>query len=103
MATERVTTRSDGVTSERTVERDGGGTTYVQRGGSGVGAVVIGIALLALVAIVAFFMLNANRNDALRTDAVTSAASTVANSTADAAKSVGNAADNAAGAVNPKP
>jgi hypothetical protein len=101
MATEKVTTRSDGVTSERTVERDGGGTTYVDRGGSGIGGLVIGIAALALVAIIAFFLLNANRNDALRTDAVTSAASTVADSTASAAKSVGNAADNAAGAVNP--
>jgi hypothetical protein len=101
MATEKVTTRSDGVTSERTVERDGGGTTYVDRGGSGIGGLVIGIAALALVAIIAFFLLNANRNDALRTDAVTSAASTVADSTASPAKSVGNAADNAAGAVNP--
>jgi hypothetical protein len=101
MATEKVTTRSDGVTSERTVERDGGGTTYVDRGGSGMGALVISIAVLALVAIIAFFLLNANRNNALRTDAVTSAASTVADSTANAAKNVGNAADNAAGAVNP--
>jgi hypothetical protein len=102
MATERVTTRSDGVTNERTVERDGGGPAYVERSsGPGAGAVIVGIALLALVAIVAFFLMNANHNDALRTDAVTSAASTVANSTSDAAKSVGNAADNAAGAVNP--
>ena len=46
------------------MERDGGGTTYVERGGSGVGGVIIGIAVLALVAIVAFFLLSANRNDA---------------------------------------
>ena len=101
MATERVTTRSDGTTTERVIERNGGGTTYVDRGGSGVGGVIIGIAILALVAIAAFFMLNANRNDALRTDAVTSAASSVANSTSNAANSVSNAADNAAQAVNP--
>jgi hypothetical protein len=95
MATERVT--------ERVVDRDAGGTTYVDNGGggSGVGGVIIGIALLALVAIVAFFLLNANRNDALRTNAVTSAASTVADSTATAAKSVGDAADTAAQSVNP--
>ena len=95
MATERVT-REDG---DRVVERE----TYVDRGGPGVGGVIIGIAVLALVAIVAFFLLNANHNDAIRTNAVTSAASTVANSTSDAARSVGNAAQDAAGAVNPAP
>jgi hypothetical protein len=102
MATERVTERSDGVVSERTVERGGGGTTYVERGGgSGVGGVIIGIAVLALVAIVAFFLLQSNRNDAIRTDAVTNAASSVADSASSAAQGVTNAADNAASAVNP--
>ena len=101
MASERVTTRDDGTTTERVVERDGGGTTYVDRGGSGVGGIIIGIAVLALVAIVAFFLLNANRNDAMRTNAVTSAASSVADSASGAAQSVGNAANNAANSVNP--
>ena len=101
MATERVTERSDGMTNERVVERDGGGTTYVDRGGSGIGGVIIGVAVLALVAIVAFFLLQSNRNDAIRTDAVTSAASSVADSASNAASSVDNAANNAAGAVNP--
>jgi hypothetical protein len=101
MATERVTTRSDGTTTERTVERDGGGTTYVDRGGFGVSGVIIGIAVLALVAIVAFFLLNASRNDTLRTTAVTGAASSVADSAAGAAQSVGNAASNAADSVAP--
>jgi hypothetical protein len=98
MASERVTTRNDGLTTERVVERnDGGGTTYVDRGGGmGIGGVIVGVAILALVAIVAFFLLNANRNDALRTDAVTSAASSVANSTANAASNVSNAAQDAA-------
>jgi hypothetical protein len=95
MATERVT--------ERVVDREGGSTTYVDNGrGSGISGVIIGIAVLALVAIVAFFLLNANRNDAMRTDAVTSAASTVADSTATAAQDVGNAANNAAKSVNPQ-
>ena len=101
MATERVTERSDGLTSERVVERDGGGTTYVERGGSGLGGVIIGIAVLALVAIVAFFLLQTSRNDALETQAVTGAASSVAESVGSAAGSVSNAADNAAGAVTP--
>ena len=92
MATERVTERSDGVTSERVIERDAGGaTTYVDKGGSGMGAVLIGIAVLALVAIVAFFLLQSNRNEAIRTDAVTSAASSVADSAAGAAESVSDA------------
>lgn len=95
MATERVT--------ERVVSGDGGGTTYIDtgKGGSGMGAVIIGIAVLALVAIVAFFLLNANNNDAIRTNAVTSAASSVADSTATAAKSVGDTATTAADSVNP--
>lgn len=103
MATERVTETSDGVTRERVIERDGGGTTYVDRGGgSGIGGVIIGVALLALVAIIAFFLLQSNRNDAIRTDAVTSAASSVADSASTAAKDVGNAANNAADAVTPQ-
>ena len=96
MATERVTTRDDG--ADRVVERE----TYVDRGGGGggVGGVIIGIAVLALVAIVAFFLLNANHNDALRTNATTSAAASVANSADNAAKDVGNAANNAANSVS---
>ena len=99
MATERVTERPDGST-ERVVERDGG-TTYVDRGGSGMGGVIIGIAVLALVAIVAFFLMTQSRNDTVRTSAVTGAASSVANSASRAADSVGNAAGNAADAANP--
>jgi hypothetical protein len=91
MATERVTDRTDGLTSERTVERhEGGGTTYVERGGSGVGGVIIGIAVLALVAIIAFFLLNMNRQEAVETQAITGAA-----------ESVGSAAESAAQSVNP--
>jgi hypothetical protein len=101
MATERVTERTDGLTSERVVERDAGGTTYVERGGSGIGGVLIGLAVLAMVAIVAFFLLQSNRNDAIRTDAVTSAASSVADSASTAASGVAGAADRAADAVTP--
>ena len=96
MATERVTERSDGLTNERVVERDAGGTAYVDRGGSGMGGVIIGIAVLALVAIVAFFLLQSSRNDAIRTDAVSGAASSVAESAGTAAESVGDAAQSVA-------
>jgi hypothetical protein len=98
MAVERVTEHPDG-TTERVIERDGG-TTYVDRGGSGVGGVIVGIAVLALVAIIAFFLLTANRNDTLRTEAVSSAASSVADSAAGAANNVSNAANTAADAVS---
>jgi hypothetical protein len=103
MATERVTERTDGLTNERTVERnEAGGTTYVERrGGSGVGGVIIGIAVLALVAIIAFFLLNMNRQEAIETQAVTGAASSVAESVGGAAESVGSAAESAAESVNP--
>ncbi|WP_296600784.1 hypothetical protein [Phenylobacterium sp.] len=101
MATERVTERSDGLTRERVVERDAGGTTYVDSGGSGLGGVLIGLAVLAMVAIVAFFLLQSNRNDAIRTDAVTSAASSVADSASNAAEGVSSAANKAADAVAP--
>ncbi len=99
MASERVTTRTDGATTERVVERDLGGTTYVDKGSSNVGGILIGIAILALVVVIAFFLVNQTRNDAIRTNAVTSAASSIADSTASAAKDVGNAATDA---VNPK-
>lgn len=92
MAIERVTERDDGLTTERVVERDNGGTTYVERSGGGVGGVIIGIAVLALVAIVAFFLLQASRNDDMRTDAVAGAASSVAESASNAAGAVGEAA-----------
>jgi uncharacterized protein (UPF0333 family) len=48
------------------------------RGGLSVGSVLIGLGVLALVAIVAFVLMSAHRNKALRTDAVTSAASSLA-------------------------
>ena len=102
MATERVTERSDGVTSERTVERDhGGGTTYVERRGSGMSGIIIGIAVLALVAIVAFFLLQTSRQEALETQAVSGAASSVAESVGTATESVGNAAESVTVPANP--
>lgn len=102
MTTERVTERTDGLTSERTVERGReGGVTYVERGGSGVGAVIAGIALLALVAIIAFFLIQTSNNEAIETQAVTSAASSVAESAAGAAEGVTAAADRAADTVAP--
>jgi len=100
MATERVTERNDGTTRERVVERNAGGETYVDRGGSGLGGIILGLAVLALVAIVAFFLLNQSRNDDLRTSAVTGAASSVADSASSAARNVGDAAANVGDAAS---
>ena len=50
----------------------------VLRPGFGIGGVLIGLGLLALVAIVVFILVSAHNNEALRTDAVTSAASSLA-------------------------
>ena len=82
------------VTTERVVERPATHTTtVVDRGdrGGGMGGVLIGLAVLIIIAIGAYFLLNANRNDAVRTEAVSEAASSVSN----AAESVGDAAQNA--------
>ena len=96
MATERVTERSDGVTAERTVERDGGGhTTVVERDGGGSGAgLLIALAVIAFLAIAAWFLWNASRNDAMESAAVSDAASSIAGSVDNAADSVAGAADN---------
>ena len=98
MATERVTERSDGLITSASSSATPA-ATYVDKGGSGIGGIIVGIAVLAMVAIVAFFLLQANRNDTIQTEAVTSAASSVAESTATAADSVSGAAERAADAV----
>lgn len=104
MATEKVTERSDGVTTERVVESTptAGHTTVVERSGSGAG-LLIALAVIALIAIGAWFLYNASRNDALRTESVSEAASSVASSVDNAADSVAGAADSAADAVTPAP
>lgn len=102
MAVERVTERADGtVVTER--REDGPG--YIEResaaGRSNLGGILIGFAVLAVVVVLAFFLMNANRNDSLRTEAVSDAASSVASSAAGAAESVGDAASRAADSVAP--
>lgn len=99
MPTERVTERNDGTTRERVVERSEAGETYVDRG-SGLGGLILGLAVLALVAVIAFFLLNQSRNDDLRTEAVTGAASSVSESASTAARSVGDAASNVGDAAS---
>ena len=91
MADERITERTDGVTTERTVER-GGGTTVVERRGGGAGWLVALIALVAL-GLLAWYLMSENRNQEIRTEAVTDAAGSVAGAAEKAADKVGDAVD----------
>ena len=93
MATERVTERSDGAS--------GGGTTVVKTGGSGLGAIV-GIAVLAVVALIAVFLIvQANQNSP--GDRVADAAGSIAASASRAADSAADATRSTADAVTPAP
>lgn len=97
---EIITERSDGVSSERRTERGetASGPVIVERGGGmGAGGVLAVIIGLAVVALIAFFLLNMNREEAVRTDAVSDAAASVAG----AADQVGDAASRAADRVTP--
>jgi hypothetical protein len=89
---DRIVERTDGTTTERVTETpSAGGTTVVERRGSGAG-ILIGLAVLILVVVGALYLINQNNREAIKTDAVTSAAGKVG----DAAKDVGDAAKDAA-------
>jgi len=62
-------------------------TTIIERRGGG-GGLLIGLAVLILVVVGAWFLINQSKNDAIKTDAVSSAA-----------KSVGDTADKAGEAI----
>lgn len=94
MATERVTDRSDGVTTERTVERDTGNRVVERRGGGGAGWIVALVAVVAIAALVLFFMNRQTPGDA--------AVENAAQSVGAAAEQVGDAAQRAADNVAPQ-
>lgn len=64
-------------------------TVVVEKRGGGAGTVIAIVIGLALVALIAWFLINQNRQDAVRTDAI-----------AGAAESVAGAADTVGEAVN---
>jgi hypothetical protein len=99
MATERVTERDDGVTRERVTEAGRADTVVVERRGGGFGAVLGAIALVVLIAIVAVFLLNQNRQGDVQTAAISDAAENVSSAATDAASSVSGAAERAADSV----
>ena len=98
MATERVVERTDGVTAERTTERSDPTVVTTERSDNGTGRLLITLAVIALLAVLAFFLLRPMINsEAHKDNAVAGAASAVEG----AAENVGDAAQSAADAVNP--
>ena len=86
METERTEQRPDG-TVERTTTTD---RVAVKQGGGGANTLIAVVIGLLLVGVIAYFLMNMNRNDDIETNAV-----------AGAAESVGNAADRVGDAVTP--
>ncbi|UYY78648.1 hypothetical protein [Sphingomonas sp. R1] len=78
----------DGVATDRASHT----TVIERRSGGGAGMALIGLAVLIAVVIGAFYLFNQNARENAKTNAVTSAASSVG----DAAKDVGDAAKDAA-------
>jgi hypothetical protein len=93
---DRVVERTDGTTSERVTETANapGGTTVVERRGSGAG-LLIGLAVLILVVVGALYLINQNNRENVKTDAITD----VSKSVQQGAEKVGDAADKAGNAV----
>jgi uncharacterized protein HemX len=87
---ERVTERTDGVTTERVSETNTAPNTVVVERRGGGGGLIIGLVLLVAVAIGAFYLFNQNNRENAKTNAVTEAAGSIG----DAAKDVGDAAKN---------
>ncbi len=99
----RTIERTDGVITERVIEDTPGTTTVVEApsSGSGIGGVLAVLAVIVALALAAFFFLNMSRQESLRTESVSQAASSVASSASRAADSVGAAADSVGDAVTP--
>lgn len=87
--------------AETRVERTETATPVIveRSGGSGAGTIIAVIVGLALVAIIAFFLLNMNRQEEVRTDAVSDAAASVAGAADQVGDAAGRAADNVAPAA----
>jgi uncharacterized protein HemX len=94
MSEERITERTDGVTTERVTERGEPThtTTVVERRGGG-GGMLVGLAVLIAVLVGAWFLFAEGQNDAAETKAITEAAQTVGDSAEKAGDAVVDAVD----------
>jgi uncharacterized protein HemX len=93
MSEERITERTDGVTTERVTERGEPThtTTVVERRGGG--GMLVGLAVLIAVLVGAWFLFAEGQNDAAETKAITDAAQTVGDSAEKAGDAVVDAVD----------
>lgn len=99
MPTERTVEHPDGRV-ERITETSPAPTTVVERrGGSGMGAIVALIIGLLAVLVIGYFLMNMNRSDAVKDNAIAGAAESVGN----AADNIGNAARDAVPERAPAP
>ncbi|MCW3848366.1 hypothetical protein OF829_14065 [Sphingomonas sp. LB-2] len=85
----------DDVTTTTTPNSPGQTTIIERRGGGGGMGLMIGFILLVALAIGAFYLINQNRNEAVKTDAISDAAKGVEK----AAGKVGDAAEKAGDAI----
>ena len=99
MPTEREVQHPDGRV-ERITETSAAPTTVVERrSGSGMGAIVALIVGLLAVLVIGYFLMNMNRSDAVKDNAIAGAAESVGN----AADNIGNAARDAVPERAPAP
>lgn len=92
MVDEKVTVRTDGNVTERTVETTSG------RSGGGAG-MLIGLLILAALGLGVFYLMNMNQQETQRTQAVSEAAKNVSQSVDKAATNVSEAAKDVASDV----
>lgn len=95
MSEERITERTDGVVSERTVERGETApthTTVIERRGGG-GGMLVGLAILIAVLIGAYFLFNQTQSESRRDDAIAGAAKSVGDSAEKAGEAITDAVD----------
>ena len=90
MTEERITERTDGTVTERTIERGDAERVVVERRGGG-GTAILVILLLAALAVAGYFLLRADHRGAAQSAAVEDAAQSVG----DTADKVGDAVTNA--------
>ena len=94
MVDEKVTTRTDGVVTERIVETHDNSSSS-----GGGGGLIVGILILAAIALGVFYLMSMNNEEAKQTEAISGAATNVSESVEKAAGEVSDAAKDASAAV----